>query len=112
MVFAMHAMGPEHRLSSHLNRTQTRSANPIGSHRGTEARKYNALAIRLCATVPLGEHFSGAVGWAVSSVLLLLLLASSAAAQRREASGAGVYKARIAPHWFDGDSKFWYQNDL
>src|SRR5580658_11123206 len=24
----------------------------------------------------------------------------------------GVYKARIAPHWFAGDTKFWYRNDL
>src|SRR5262249_42052848 len=26
--------------------------------------------------------------------------------------GAGVYKSRITPHWFDSGSKFWYQNDL
>jgi dipeptidyl aminopeptidase/acylaminoacyl peptidase len=24
----------------------------------------------------------------------------------------GVYKARIAPHWFANDTKFWYRNDL
>ncbi len=24
----------------------------------------------------------------------------------------GIYKATIAPHWFDGDTKFWYRNDL
>lgn len=24
----------------------------------------------------------------------------------------GVYKARINPHWFHGDSRFWYRNDL
>lgn len=24
----------------------------------------------------------------------------------------GVYKARIAPHWFANDSRFWYRNDL
>jgi dipeptidyl aminopeptidase/acylaminoacyl peptidase len=25
---------------------------------------------------------------------------------------SGVYKDRIVPHWFGGDSKFWYRNDL
>jgi dipeptidyl aminopeptidase/acylaminoacyl peptidase len=24
----------------------------------------------------------------------------------------GVYKARIAPHWFQNDTRFWYRNDL
>lgn len=24
----------------------------------------------------------------------------------------GVYKTRIAPHWFDGGDRFWYRNDL
>ena len=24
----------------------------------------------------------------------------------------GVYKLRIFPHWFDGDSRLWYRNDL
>jgi hypothetical protein len=23
-----------------------------------------------------------------------------------------VYKDRITPHWFDGDARFWYRNDL
>jgi dipeptidyl aminopeptidase/acylaminoacyl peptidase len=23
-----------------------------------------------------------------------------------------VFKARVEPHWFDGDNKFWYRNDL
>lgn len=35
--------------------------------------------------------------------------------QRRGRFGAtdpGVYKARITPHWFEGDSRFWYRNDL
>lgn len=27
-------------------------------------------------------------------------------------SDPGVYKARITPHWFQGDSRFWYRNDL
>src|SRR5689334_3834715 len=33
-------------------------------------------------------------------------------AQRRGGGGAGVYKARVTPHWFDGNSKFWYENEL
>ena len=55
---------------------------------------------------------------AARSVLLvvivwLLFLAPAAAQQRGRGGGAaGVYKARISPHWFDGGSKFWYQNDL
>lgn len=36
----------------------------------------------------------------------------AAQAQRRGDGGEGVYKARVTPHWFDGNSKFWYQNDL
>jgi dipeptidyl-peptidase-4 len=35
-----------------------------------------------------------------------------AQAQRGGGGGAGVYKGRIAAHWFDGNSKLWYQNDL
>src|SRR5690348_16402963 len=23
-----------------------------------------------------------------------------------------VFKARVEPHWFDGNNKFWYRNDL
>jgi dipeptidyl aminopeptidase/acylaminoacyl peptidase len=33
-------------------------------------------------------------------------------AQRGGGIGAGVYKARITPHWFEENRKFWYQNDL
>jgi dipeptidyl aminopeptidase/acylaminoacyl peptidase len=35
--------------------------------------------------------------------------------QRRGRFGAperGVYKARISPHWFQNDTRFWYRNDL
>jgi dipeptidyl aminopeptidase/acylaminoacyl peptidase len=35
--------------------------------------------------------------------------------QRRGRFGApeaGVYKARITPHWFQNDTRFWYRNDL
>jgi dipeptidyl aminopeptidase/acylaminoacyl peptidase len=36
-------------------------------------------------------------------------------AQRRRGFGAperGVYKARINPHWFEDNTRFWYRNDL
>ena len=51
---------------------------------------------------------------ALAAISLLLLVVAPAAAQRRGfgGGGAGVYKSRIEPHWFDGDAKFWYQNDL
>jgi dienelactone hydrolase len=46
-------------------------------------------------------------------VLLAIVIATPAKAQQRgQGGGAGVYKARITPHWFDGGTKFWYQNDL
>lgn len=35
--------------------------------------------------------------------------------QRRRRPSEGdrlVFKARIVPHWFDGDDRFWYRNDL
>src|SRR5205085_4134510 len=51
---------------------------------------------------------------AVLAAALMVATATPAAAQRRGAGGerSGVYKAQITPHWFDGGSKFWYQNDL
>src|SRR5688500_8743463 len=42
----------------------------------------------------------------------VVTVASPLVAQRRGGGGAGVYKARITPHWFDGGARFWYQNDL
>jgi dipeptidyl-peptidase-4 len=30
----------------------------------------------------------------------------------RRQPATGLYKARITPHWFDDDSRFWYRNDL
>src|SRR6266566_2819362 len=41
--------------------------------------------------------------------------ASAAAQQRRGEVGGperGVYKARINPHWFQNNTRFWYRNDL
>jgi dipeptidyl-peptidase-4 len=41
------------------------------------------------------------------------LIVVPAFAQRRGGEGpSGVYKTRIAPHWFDGSRRFWYRNDL
>jgi dipeptidyl-peptidase 4 len=31
---------------------------------------------------------------------------------RRGGPGGGMFKARLVPHWFDGDARFWYRNDL
>src|SRR5437763_481776 len=41
--------------------------------------------------------------------VLLTLDVSPLLAQRRGEAG-GVYKARVTPQWFDGGTKFWYQN--
>jgi dipeptidyl aminopeptidase/acylaminoacyl peptidase len=46
------------------------------------------------------------------SVAFVFVAAAPAQAQRRGGGGAGVYKSRIAAHWFDDNSKFWYQNEL
>src|SRR5262249_24495548 len=32
--------------------------------------------------------------------------------QRSGQSGARVYKTRIAPNWFQNNTRFWYRNDL
>ncbi len=58
----------------------------------------------------------------VAVVVVAAFASASARAQitnttqaRRGRSGEaerGVYKARIVPHWFAGDNKFWYRNDL
>src|SRR5687767_7572446 len=47
--------------------------------------------------------------------LALMFWPSTAAAQvrgRREEPQAGVYKARVNPHWFHGNTRFWYRNAL
>jgi dipeptidyl aminopeptidase/acylaminoacyl peptidase len=60
----------------------------------------------------------------VAAIVVAALASTSAPAQttntntvqaRRGRFGEperGVYKARIVPHWFAGDTKFWYRNDL
>jgi dipeptidyl aminopeptidase/acylaminoacyl peptidase len=45
----------------------------------------------------------------------VVLAAGDAAMGQRQGRGrpdAGVYKARIAPHWFQDETRFWYRNDL
>src|SRR5262249_13121624 len=32
--------------------------------------------------------------------------------QRSQRQRVPVYKSRIAPHWFDDNTRFWYRNDL
>jgi dipeptidyl aminopeptidase/acylaminoacyl peptidase len=51
------------------------------------------------------------LGW-VAVGLLTFATAAEAQQRGRGGGGAGVYKARITPHWIDGGSKFWYQYDL
>src|SRR5437868_3491707 len=43
-----------------------------------------------------------------------LAIADDAPYQRQRTPGrqAGVYKDRVVPHWFAGDERFWYRNDL
>jgi dipeptidyl aminopeptidase/acylaminoacyl peptidase len=58
----------------------------------------------------------------VAAMVVAAFASASALAQtnntaqaRRGRGGAperGVYKARIVPHWFAADTKFWYRNDL
>ncbi len=58
----------------------------------------------------------------VAAIVVAVLASASALAQttntgqaRRGRAGEperGVYKARIVPHWFAGDTKFWYRNAL
>jgi hypothetical protein len=48
----------------------------------------------------------------VSPLLLLTAGALAADAQRPFVGRSGVYKDRVTPHWFAGESRFWYRNDL
>jgi dipeptidyl aminopeptidase/acylaminoacyl peptidase len=48
----------------------------------------------------------------VAAIAVVFITATPAAAQRRSDGGSGVYKARLAPHWFAGGDRFWYRNDL
>jgi dipeptidyl aminopeptidase/acylaminoacyl peptidase len=51
---------------------------------------------------------------AMIASFMIGIFASPLFAQRggRDGPVTGVYKMRIAPHWFDNDSRFWYRNDL
>jgi dipeptidyl aminopeptidase/acylaminoacyl peptidase len=66
----------------------------------------------MCAFSP--RSISARLLLAVLAAAHILAVANPAAAQRRGSGGerSGVYKAQITPHWFDGGSKFWYQNEL
>ncbi len=58
----------------------------------------------------------------IATIVVVALTSASALAQttntgqarrgRSREAERGVYKARIVPHWFAGDTKFWYRNDL
>src|SRR6476620_8692138 len=51
----------------------------------------------------------------VLAVVAIVLAAAEAAPAQRQGRGqvqAGVYNSRIEPHWFQGDTRFWYRNDL
>src|SRR4051795_6170984 len=54
---------------------------------------------------------------AVTALLILTcpLFTPAASAQVRRGGDqpmAGVYKARVEPHWFHNNTRFWYRNDL
>lgn len=60
---------------------------------------------------------NGASRASISIVLLLLAVLPGAAddppmVQQRPVNQPRVYRARVTPHWFAGESKFWYRNDL
>src|SRR5262245_1938826 len=61
--------------------------------------------------VPLGLVALGA--W-LCCIWAVVAQESPPAGQGRPqpARSGGVYKARITPHWFDHNKRFWYQNDL
>src|SRR5581483_7624151 len=75
-------------------------------HPGVESpmnRAARFLAMGLCAAC-------------ATSFSLCAQTNAAAQSQARRARGPrderGVYKARLVPHWFSADSKFWYRNDL
>src|SRR5207247_2287407 len=72
--------------------------NPRATAMSTGVQKYSARRV-----------------FAVLCAVVVAAMCWPAAAQQRGRGGgavAGYYKFRIVPHWFDGGSKFWYQNDL
>jgi dipeptidyl aminopeptidase/acylaminoacyl peptidase len=57
----------------------------------------------------------------MAAIVLLAWIAGTAADPARDESpqpkgfrgkGTGVYRDKVTPHWFAGDSRFWYRNDL
>src|SRR3954468_12073420 len=61
-----------------------------------------------------GHFIRATFKFACVAVIAICLLSTARPllAQRGGGTGAGVYKARITPHWYEGNMKFWYQNDL
>jgi len=60
-------------------------------------------------------RFAQVAGFAAAAMAALLLIDAQALAQRRGlggGGGAGVYKSRIVPNWYDEGQRFWYRNDL
>ena len=65
----------------------------------------------ICALV----HQASAILAATSDLVPATNRIDTTTQQRRGRFGAperGVYKARINPHWFQNDARFWYRNDL
>jgi Dipeptidyl aminopeptidases/acylaminoacyl-peptidases len=55
------------------------------------------------------------VGWVTALLFMAAAVFAAESPQGRGGFGGserGVYKARLAPHWFGDNSKFWYRNDL
>src|SRR5438128_3487920 len=74
------------------------SCNPRATAMSTGVQKYSARCV-----------------FAVLCAVIVAVACWPAAAQQRGRGGgavAGYYKSRIVPHWLEGGSKFWYQNDL
>lgn len=61
----------------------------------------------------MASQRAGLAAWRMLLLLAAtLFVLDSVSAQQRGGGGSGVYKARIAPHWIEGGSRFWYRNDL
>src|SRR5687767_15815307 len=48
----------------------------------------------------------------ITGLAVLCALHVAEAQQRQRAPLDRVYKARITPHWFENNTRFWYRNDL
>src|SRR5688500_5955596 len=80
------------------------------------AGSYHTLSRRKCTS---GKHVSGTAIRLSAALLAPLFLVTSLVARdspqpRRPGAFAarGVYKAKVEPHWFANNTRFWYRNDL